>query len=301
MYLQYTPSSERNLYSKIQFILIMGEKKICAVTMVRNDDFYLRKWVEYYGRELGRENLYILFDGTDQSVPDFCLGANTRMLERKQGSVVEGDRRRIGLLNGLAAELLERYDIVIGTDADEYIVADPAVSSSLADYLSSAESGPCLSPLGIDLGQKMGEEGDIDPDRPFLSQRRYGLIGTRYTKASIISGPVRWGMGFHRVKGHNFHIGKGLYLFHCGYFDMKRIQDRFSDKDRLADGWERHMKKRSRTIRVVTEKPARDFDLWTARARRIQTLVRPPYAWNKPAMFNLDIVVRIPDRFKNIV
>ena len=32
-------------------------KHIAALTMVRNDEFFLRKWVEYYGRELGRENL----------------------------------------------------------------------------------------------------------------------------------------------------------------------------------------------------------------------------------------------------
>ena len=35
------------------------EKRIAVITVVRNDDFYLRKWVEYYGRELGRENLYV--------------------------------------------------------------------------------------------------------------------------------------------------------------------------------------------------------------------------------------------------
>ena len=49
-------------------------KKIAALTMVRNDDFYLRKWVEYYGAQLGRENLYIWFDGTDQTIGDFCAG-----------------------------------------------------------------------------------------------------------------------------------------------------------------------------------------------------------------------------------
>ena len=41
-------------------------KRIAALTMVRNDDFYLEKWVEYYGGQLGKENLYIFFDGTDQ-------------------------------------------------------------------------------------------------------------------------------------------------------------------------------------------------------------------------------------------
>ena len=82
---------------------------------------------------------------------------------------------------------------------------------------------------------------------------------------------------------------------------MKHLQDRFQDKDRLAQGWEKHMHKRSRAIRLVTDLPARDFGRWTRLARICQTLVRPPYAWNKPAMFGLRLIVRIPDRFQNLV
>ena len=61
------------------------------------------------------------------------------------------------------------------------------------------------------------------------------------------------------------------------------------------------MKKRSRTIRLVTNLKARNFERWTKFARICQTLVRPPYALNKPAMFGLKIIVRIPDRFQDIV
>ena len=84
-------------------------------------------------------------------------------------------------------------------------------------------------------------------------------------------------------------------------FLVKRLEDRFKDKDRLAQGWGKHMEKRSRTIRLVTDKKARDFEKWTKFARRCQTIVRPPYALNKPAMFEAKIIVRIPDRFQNIV
>ena len=38
----------------------MKTKRVAALTMVRNDDFYLRRWTAYYGRELGEEHLYIL-------------------------------------------------------------------------------------------------------------------------------------------------------------------------------------------------------------------------------------------------
>ena len=205
------------------------EKKICALTMVRNDDFYLRRWVEYYGRELGRENLYIFFDGTDQKIADFCDGTNVKAVEKIPGQVVAAEKGRLDLLSKTAADLLKKYDLVIGTDADEFLVVDPRRRMSLREYLSSQKIDVCLSGLGIDMGQFLGKdgdsrpaEGDIRDGETFLSQRHYGLLGTRYTKPSVIAAPVRWGRGFHRVKGHNFHIGEDLYLFHFGYFDMAR-------------------------------------------------------------------------------
>ena len=270
--------------------------------MVRNDDFYLRKWVEYYGRELGKENLWIYFDGTDQDIAPFCEGTNAFLHEKIGNQVVAAEKGRLRFLSERAASLLEQgYDLVIGVDADEFIVVDPKREMSLREYLSAQKIDVSLSALGLDFGQKLGEEGDITENEPFLKQRHYAQIGTRYTKPSIVAKPCIWGSGFHRIKGHNFHIAKDLYLMHFGYFDKRRLEERFSDKDRLSQGWGKHMAKRARTIRYATELPARDFDRWTKFARICQSIVRPPYAWNKPAMFELRIVVRIPERFDNII
>ena len=277
-------------------------KKIAALTMVRNDDFYLRKWVAYYGRELGREHLYIYFDGLDQQIGDFCAGTNAQAVEKIGHQVVAAEKGRLKFLSDRAAELLSSgYDLVIGVDADEFLIVDPKRGQSLAEFLSARKIGVSLSGLGLDFGQKLDEEGDIREDVPFLNQRRYAQIGTRYTKPSVVARPCVWGSGFHRIKGHNFHIAKDLYLFHFGYFDKKRIEDRFRDKDRLDQGWGKHMQKRSRTIRFVNTYKIRPFDRWTRFARICQTLVRPPYAWNKPAMFELRLIVRIPDRFKDLI
>lgn len=277
-------------------------KKIAALTMVRNDDFYLRKWVEYYGAQLGRENLYIFFDGLDQQIAPFCAGTHAELHEKIGSQVVSAEKGRLKFLSEQAARLLaEGYDLVIGVDADEFIVVDPKLGLGLAEFLSGQRIGTSLSALGLDFGQKMGEEGDITEDEPFLRQRHYAQIGTRYTKPSIVARPCVWGSGFHRIKGHNFHIAKDLYLLHFGYFDMRRLQERFQDADRLSQGWGAHMQKRARTIRYVTDLPARDFERWTRFARICQGICRPPYALNKPAMLELKIVVRIPDRFQDIV
>ncbi len=277
-------------------------KRIAALTMARNDDFYLRKWVEYYGAQLGRENLYIFLDGLDQVVGDYCAGTHAVAVEKIGSQVIEAEKGRLRFLSGKAAELLAGgYDLVIGVDADEFIIADPKLGMSLPEYLSTLRIKDSVSALGLDFGQKIGEEEEIREDEPFLHQRHYAQLGTRYTKPSIIAKPLVWGSGFHRIKGHNFHIAKDLYLFHFGYFDLARIQGRYEDKDRMDQGWGKHMQKRSRTIRLVTEKKALDFDRWTKFARRCQTVCRPPYAWNKPGMLELKIVVRIPDRFRDLV
>lgn len=277
-------------------------KKIAAVTMVRDDDFFLRRWVDYYGSELGRENLYILFDGEDQSVPDFCEGTNTFIHKRLCNQIVEGERMRLGLLSDKAAQLLDGgYDLVLGVDCDEFVVVDPRLKTRLADFLSTRNIDVTISPLGVDIGQHLEKESEIDPTKKFLEQRRFGFLDTRYTKGSVIARPVRWGRGFHRVKGHNFHICEDLYLFHFGCIDMKRMRERFMNPDRIGGKSTRHFNKRTRTISIVTNRKARDFDRWTAIARKLQTWIRPIYAWNKPAMLGRRIVVEIPDRFRYII
>jgi len=277
-------------------------KRIAALTMVRNDDLFLRKWVAYYGEQLGKENLYIFFDGTDQTIGSFCEGTHAELHEKIGSQVVAAEKGRLKFLSEKAHGLLANgYDLVIGVDADEFIVVDPRIGKSLPEYLSEKKISISLSGLGLDFGQKLGEEPELDWNDGFLKQRHYAQIGTRYTKPSIIAKPCFWGSGFHRIKDHNFHIGKGLFLMHFGYCDKKFLESRCTDKDRVKQGWAKHMRKRSRTIRYATELPARDFDRWTTFGRICQTLIRPPYALNKPSMFELRIMVRIPDRFKDIL
>lgn len=276
-------------------------KRICALTMVRNDEFFLRKWVEYYSAQLGASNLYVYFDGEDQTVPDFCSEVNVCVRERVQGLVAAADRGRIDFLSSEAAQLLKSYDMVIGTDVDEFLTVDPALGQTLPEFLSKLPDRVSYSGLGVDVGQHLEKEAEIDASAPFLKQRHYARLSTRYSKSTVITRPVQWGSGFHRVRNGNFRIVKGLYLFHFGCVDMKRLEAKFSDKDKIASGWERHLRKRAKTIYDVTRRPARSWDSWVPKARFIQNVVRPPYAWNKPAMFNAVIIVRIPERFESIV
>ena len=278
-------------------------KRICAITMVRNDEFYLRKWVAYYGAQLGRENLRIYFDGEDQRVPDFCKGVYTKLKPRIPGMVVKSEKERLNFLSHQAARLMreEGYDLVIGVDADEFLIVDPKKGQTLQEYLSSIDVKVCVSGLGVDVGQHLDQEGVIDGSIPFHDQRSYAYLCSRYTKPSVIAQPVMWGSGFHRVKGHDFQIDKHLYLFHFGSIDLEMIKERMGNADLVSTGRLGHIKKRAKTIYVVTATTARDWDKTVGGMRRVQQWLRQPFAWNKPWNPITKVVVRIAERFKGIV
>ncbi len=274
---------------------------VCVITRIRNDEFFLKKFISYYGRELGEENLYVYLDGHDQKISFDCGRTNIISCDRIDGNVVQTDRGRLNFLSDRAAELFKHYDIVIGVDVDEFLVVDPKIGKGLKEYLVGMDRRSSVSGLGVDVGQHMDLEAEIDGDAPFLGQRSFAVVSTRYTKPSVITKPLRWGAGFHRIKGHNYHIDPNLYLFHFGCVDMNMILARFSDKDRMSMGWERHIKKRTRTIDYVTKLKAREGDRFLPIARLLQTILRPIYALNKPSMLGWKLVVRIPDRFREVL
>ena len=271
------------------------KKNIAVITMARDDEFFLSRWIAYYGKNFGTENLYILLDGLDQNIPHNSGRAHFTKLPHQNLSRAGGDKYRIKKLSELAQNLLGKYDIVIGCDSDEFLIVDPKIKQTLSEYLSNKKIHTTLSGLGLDVGQHLYKEAILDKDAPFLEQREYALLSTRYTKPVVINKPIYWGSGFHSIIHHNFHIDKNLYLLHFGAIDIDMLETKA--KKRGPD-WLKHLKRRGNgTINAVT-KSRYHGEKWLRIARTLQTYFRPIYALRKPAMFGLKIVIKIPTRFK---
>ena len=111
-----------------------------------------------------------------------------------------------------------------------------------------------------------------------------------------------WGSGFHRIKGHNFHIDPNLFLIHTGSIDLKMIEDRMKDNDLISTGRLKHIQKRAKTIFVISQaKKIRQWDGTVGKVRWVQQHIRPVNAWNKPWNPVSKVVVRIPDRFVGLL
>jgi hypothetical protein len=193
------------------------------------------------------------------------------------------------------------YDIVIATDIDEYLIADPATGRGLAEYLSALPPRPSWSALGLDVVQHLDREAPLDPARPFLEQREYAQVSARYTKASVITRPLRWGSGMHRVKGRNFHIDANLYLIHAGMIDAALAGVIGQDTTRLEAGWSGHQARREALFETVRAAEPHEADRFFPAARRHMNLMRPVYAWNKPGRPRGNAVVRLPERFRDLL
>jgi hypothetical protein len=273
-------------------------KRIAVLTSVRNDTMFLDRWIAHYGAAFGVQSLFVFVDGLDQPRPK--ADVNVIQMPFVQRSRTAGDKSRARKASALAKILFESFDLVIATDVDEFLVVDPATNQSLADYLSAMPDRSCTSALGLDVAQHLTLEAPIT-DGPFLDQRGFAKISDRYTKALILSKPLSWGSGQHRVKSRNFTIDPNLYLFHFGSVDADVATARANDGDRIAEGWTNHQARRTALFDEITTAKPIDGDQRFASARREMNRRRPIYAWNKPGKLSQDAVIRIPDRFRGTV
>ena len=52
-------------------------KRVAIMTTVRNDTLFLTRWIAYYGGIFGMQNLFVIFDGHDQTIPIEARAVNT--------------------------------------------------------------------------------------------------------------------------------------------------------------------------------------------------------------------------------
>ncbi|WP_371170708.1 hypothetical protein [Aliiroseovarius sp. 2305UL8-7] len=273
-------------------------KQIAAIVTVRNGGFFLQKWIDFYGRQFGEKNLFVTLDGVDQDVPP-APNVNYITTPHRPLPRLQGDKLRAAYLSAQARILfMKGYDVVVATDIDEYIVVDPQIGHSLAEYLSSISGTDSLSSLGLDVVQNLDHEDGLIVDEPWLKQRNFAQITARYTKPNIIFTPLNWGSGMHRIKGKNFQIDPNLYMIHTGMIDAKAAKLIGSADDRVSQGWSAHQSRREQVFQRIRCERAYDGDMLFPRVRRTMSLFRPIYAWNKPGHPTRNSIIRLPQRFE---
>ena len=277
------------------------KKRIAAISMCRNDLFFSERWISYYGKRLGFKNLYLFIDGIDQKLPLRAEKINCFQISHIKLNRLKADRFRAKRISEFAKELHKKYDVVLATDIDEFLVLDPNTGIELKEYLNKNFVSSSLSALGIDVAQHPTFEKSIDKNKPFLSQRKYAMVSDRYTKPIISLEPLNWGSGFHRIKGKDFTIDPNLFLFHFGLVDIKILENKYKDNELISLRWHNHLKRRYKLYKKINNQIPVEADQLFEKAREYFKKNRRFISWNKPSSLKIQNLIKIPERFKDLV
>ena len=214
-----------------------GLPTIAAITMARDEGPMLRRWVDHYGRELGPDNLVVIDDNSsDGSTDDLpCPVIRIPPIGKKSF-----EPSRMGLLSGLADSLLNVYDAVLFSDADEFVVADPDKYESVRHLVADRADRDVLGVVALNLAHAPSE-GPLDPDRPLLEQRHYAKFLPLMCKPAIKRVPAAWRWASHGIMAP-YSVDPDLFMFHMKYGDrdqlraISRARNEAWKADRRADG-----------------------------------------------------------------
>lgn len=203
---------------------------VAALTIIRDDAFFLKAWLRHYGRQIGRGNCYVVSLGAPQEQIDMAEGCSILRLPGDGAGPVEATRWRI--LNQLVAALACYHTHVIVGEVDELVVADPAAADSLADLLGAMPGGQILTPLGFEVIHQVAREPDPVSDI-ILGPRRHVRPALRFTKPCIISTPTNLLRGGRFARYAELNTPDPLYLLRLRYCDRAGSGGR----DKLFEGF----------------------------------------------------------------
>lgn len=188
-----------------------------AVTMVRDDAFFLKAWLNHYGGTFGRQNCYVINHGYGEEVAELAQGCNIIGIPGDPHK--NFDVKRWGLLNNLVGGLRKYYRHVVVGDVDELVVVDPARGLNLLEFLEQAPDKRILTPLGLEVIHRI----DIEPEAitgPILGPRRHVRPAPHYSKPCVVSAAAKIARGGHFTQYPKLHAPDDLYLFHLKFCDF---------------------------------------------------------------------------------
>lgn len=201
-------------------------KSRAVVTMVRNEGVFLPIWLRYYSQFFPAEGIYVL---DHQSTDGSTEGPGFVRIPVSQPTYGVGWQR--DLIQRYQHELLDRYDVVLYTDVDEIVAADPR-HGDLGDYIDRLDQD-FVTCQGYEVLHMREDEPPFDHTAPVLAQRSTWYSNPSYSKSLLARVPMLWHGGFHdRLDGRK-NSDPRLYLIHLHRMDYDICLGRHRERGRF--------------------------------------------------------------------
>lgn len=207
------------------------QSDVAAVTMVRDDAFFLKAWLRHYGGLLGRENCTVINHGRGAEVARLAEGCNVIGIPGDPHP--NFDMKRWRLLNNVVQGLRCYYTHVIVGDVDELVVVDPDDGRDLLTYLRGTRAKRFLTPLGLEVIHRTDRETQPITDR-ILGPRRHVRLAPHYSKPCIVSHGAKIARGGHFTQYDKLHTPDALYLLHLKFCDFDTYVETMNARNRVT-------------------------------------------------------------------
>ena len=181
----------------------MSKKKCAVFTLEWNELFHLPLWLRYYGRHFAPEDMYIINHFTPTFIPSIWATLDDA---RKRGCNVENifcDQLYntdwyLRVVHNFRDELLQRYEYVLFTDVDEWIIPK---EGTLRDFIATADRDAYRC-TGYEVIETVMHAWGPD-DKPLLARI-----------------PLVWGSGCH-TSDPDIQATDDLFLYHLHRLDYQ--------------------------------------------------------------------------------
>ena len=205
---------------------------IAAVTMVWNDDWFLRRWIGYYGPLIGEENLYVVSHGPNPGL-DAIVGAANVIVVPRDPADLQFDRRRWGFLSSYASALTHYHDAVICLDVDELLVPARA-GLSFEEAFARMEGNATRCVPGFELFPASEQADSVDAAERIAPHMAGAQFSPFYSKSGIIFRPVEFFPGAHGMIGEKPELSTDLALMHLRYANLRELERRNAVREGIA-------------------------------------------------------------------
>lgn len=215
-------------------------KDYAVFTIVRNEPFFLPVWCDYYARNFGEENLYVLDNSTtDSSVNDVVKRwpkINVRPVPSDEALLYAWTTE---VAKSFQRAALKAHRCVVFADADEFLVPGERYRNLRAycdEFLASSRQ--YVRSQGWAVVHQIDSERAATSD-DILRDRNSMWRAPLYDKTLISKVPLNWAKGIHTiydsrgVKLIDDPVDTNLVLFHARDVDLGVMHRRCVDRSKM--------------------------------------------------------------------
>lgn len=211
-------------------------KRAAVFTIVKDDPVWLRLWLRHYLQWFDPQDIYVLNHESRADDVTLTSAAGQVHVLPVFHPVYYSMQWLLDTVSAFQRYLLQSYDTVLYTDADELVVVSPGGPyADLGDYIHRMRAAYTVC-SGYEVVHKHDVEPPLDFGRwPLLQQRQWWYPSVAYSKPLLAQQPLTWSKGFHNAQQTvGMYPDPHLLLVHLHKLDFDYKKSRISARAQYA-------------------------------------------------------------------